>query len=501
MVAKEAGTSLAAKELIVSASGLSDSEWHKTYDGPAGGIMTITSEYGELNHVLATRAILLATELRSTILSQHREKHAALLLARKDEITARLNRDYFRPWFGRKADGSVVDLEEMTYAEVINRLVGLMYVKHQQRWNHESYRTVVLDFIARAERRLGTDLPEMSIVPELTIVPPAELAQSFSARYPAAESQLLHSEDIQLFVSICKRRGQKPVPFIFVLDSDFFAFLIKDGAWQSEDLNGVVDQDPQRVFIQQGPAAVRYSTIVDEPVKDILDGVYHGHVAALLSRDYGGDVASVPVVEYIGAQPRPVALPASVSVQTTDLERTYQLPDAIDQLPELGVWLEALAGPATCWLRALLTAPAIVEGSRYVNNYVPRALRPRTGQRVAVSMVGNQPQSLEMADSSGVTVPRIERHDSSSIKMVIYHPAATLGLASMNYFFVYHPEQPLTSVHFVTEGHGTRVRDLCMDAWVDNADVATNNSDLLDTNFRLRSDGFVITKEHVRAFC
>ncbi|KAJ2828474.1 fatty acid synthase alpha subunit Lsd1, partial [Coemansia sp. 'formosensis'] len=42
---------------------------------------------------------------------------------------------------------------------------------------------------------------------------------------------------------------------------------------------------------------------------------------------------------------------------------------------------------------------------------------------------------------------------------------------------------------------------LCMDAWIDNADVPTDNSDLFDTSFRLNSDGFVITKEHVRAFC
>ncbi|KAJ2821092.1 fatty acid synthase alpha subunit Lsd1, partial [Coemansia sp. 'formosensis'] len=40
MVAKEAGTSLAVKELIVATPGLTDSEWHKTYDGPSSGVMT-----------------------------------------------------------------------------------------------------------------------------------------------------------------------------------------------------------------------------------------------------------------------------------------------------------------------------------------------------------------------------------------------------------------------------------------------------------------------------
>ncbi|KAJ2802174.1 fatty acid synthase alpha subunit Lsd1, partial [Coemansia furcata] len=322
MVAKEAGTSLAAKELIVATPGLSDSDWHKTYDGPSGGVMTITSEYGELNHTLSTRAMLFVTELQNSILSQPREKHAALLLARKDEIISRLNSDYCRPWFGRKAGGSVADLEEMTYAEVISRLVDLMYVKHQQRWIHDSYRRLVLDFISRAEYRLGTDLPEMTIVPDLRDVPPTELAQSLTERYPAAESQLLHSEDVLYFIAICKRRGQKPVPFITVLDSDFSVSFMKDSLWQSEDLDAMVGQDTQRVVIQQGPVAAGYSTIVNEPVKNILDGIYHGHIAALLNRDYNGDAASVPLVEYIGAQPGDVVLPAIVKVQATDLKRT-----------------------------------------------------------------------------------------------------------------------------------------------------------------------------------
>ncbi|KAJ1821790.1 fatty acid synthase alpha subunit Lsd1 [Coemansia sp. RSA 2675] len=500
MVAKEAGTSLAAKELIVAAPGLSDSEWQKTYDGPDGGVMTITSDYGEFNHTIANRVVVFATELTTTILSQPREKHAALLLARKDEIIARLNSDYFRPWFGRKADGSVADLEEMTYAEVISRLVGLMYVKKQQRWIHESYLQVILDFVDRAECRLGTNLPEMSVMVELQSVPPTELAQFFAARYPAAESQLLHSEDIQFFVCICKRRGQKPVPFIAVLDEDFAELAYKDSLWQSEDLDSVVDQDPQRAVIQQGPVAARYSTIVDEPVKDILDGIYHGHVAALFNRDYGGDAARVPVVEFIGAQPQYASLPASAKEQTAESVRTYQLPDALDQLPDLGVWLNTLAGPSNSWLHALLTVLVIVEGSSYAVNFVPRVLRPRPGHAATVTENGLQPRLLEIADDSGASALTIERHSSSSIELTVYHPAVS-GTISMSYFFVYHPEQPLTPVHFITEGHGIRMHKLYRDAWFDNADVPTDNSSLFDTNFRLRSDGFVITKEHVRAFC
>ncbi|KAJ2838201.1 fatty acid synthase alpha subunit Lsd1, partial [Coemansia sp. 'formosensis'] len=258
--------------------------------------------------------------------------------------------------------------------------------------------------------------------------------------------------------------------------------------------------DPQRVAIQQGPVAARYSTTVNEPVRDILDGIYHGHIAALLSRDYNGDAASVPVVEYIGAQPEVVALHASAIVEDTDSKRTYRLPGVQDQLPELDVWLDTLAGPTNSWLRALLTALVIVEGSSYVDNFVARALRPRPGQVVTVHVDSLQPRSLEIVDDSGTLALKIERSTGSDIELNIYYSQAS-DTTSMRYVFVYHPEQPLTPIHLVTEGHGLRMRKLCMDAWIDNADVPTDNSDLFDTNFRLCSDGFVITKEHVRAFC
>ncbi|KAJ2903258.1 fatty acid synthase alpha subunit Lsd1, partial [Coemansia aciculifera] len=377
-----------------------------------------------------------------------------------------------------------------------------MYVKHQQRWIHESHCRLLFDFVARSERRLGTNLPDMSIISELQNMDPSELALSFTERYPAAESQFLHSEDIQFFISICKRRGQKPVPFIPVLDIDFSVLYSKDSIWQSEDLDAVVGHDPQRVAIQQGPVAARYSTVVNEPVKDILDGVYHGHIAALLSRDYNGDASSVPVVEYVGAQPQAMmALPATVNVQVTDSARMYQLPVESDQLPELSEWLSIVAGPTNSWLRALLTMPVIVEGTGYVDNYVRRVLRPRPGQVVTVSMNGCQPRSLEVVDAdSGLLSVKIEHNSDGIIELNIYHPVAS-GMSSLCYLFVYQPLQPLTPIHFVVEGHSARVRKMCTDAWLDNADVPTNNSDVVDVNCRLDSDGFAITKEHVRAFC
>ncbi|KAJ2897754.1 fatty acid synthase alpha subunit Lsd1, partial [Coemansia aciculifera] len=110
------------------------------------------------------------------------------------------------------------------------------------------------------------------------------------------------------------------------------------------------------------------------------------------------------------------------------------------------------------------------------------------------------PRSLEVVDIKGVLRVKIERNSDGIIELIIYHPVAS-GATSLCYLFVYQPQQPLTPIHFVIEGHAARVRKMCMDAWLDNADVPTDSSDVADVNSRLDSDGFVITKEHVRAFC
>ncbi|KAJ2426641.1 hypothetical protein GGF41_001977 [Coemansia sp. RSA 2531] len=81
----------------------------------------------------------------------------------------------------------------------------------------------------------------MTVMPELLYVPPGELAQSLTDKYSTTKSQLLHSEDIQFFVGICKHHGQKPVPFIMVLDVDFATALMKDSIWQSENLDMIVN--------------------------------------------------------------------------------------------------------------------------------------------------------------------------------------------------------------------------------------------------------------------
>ncbi|PIA14341.1 fatty acid synthase [Coemansia reversa NRRL 1564] len=502
MAAKEAKTSPGAKELIVAAAGLSDSEWQQTYDGAYNGVTTLLSEYGELNHVLATRAAMLYRELSTSILSKPREMQLELILARKDEIISRLNSDYMRPWFGKKTDGRVVDLEDMTYTEVISRMVELMYITHMQRWVHASYLKCVLEFIARAEARLNQTTRCIPTICGLTDADPLSFTQLITEAYPEASTRLVSSEDVQFFVSMCKRRGQKPPPFIPAFDADFGIFLAKDTIWQSEQLDAIVDQDPQRVVIQQGPVAAQYTRTVDEPVKDILNGIYHGHIDLLLQSIYGGDISKVPVVEYIGADPSSTStgLPASVQVLETDLERTYTLPSCSNQFPDLDVWLQTLHGPTKSWLSALLTTSVFVRGCNYGENSVRRLLRPRCGRKTTVYMADGVPSVVKINDVDGSTELKIERQEGGTIELTIYKPMPS-SPATLCQRFQYVPSRPAAPITQLIAHEAERVRQLYADTWVDNADNPRAFEDVDDPDATIHSSGFTITEDNIRAFC
>ncbi|OAV94208.1 hypothetical protein PTTG_27068 [Puccinia triticina 1-1 BBBD Race 1] len=283
MVAKEAATSQAVKELIVQAQGVPDDQWEGTYDRETGGIITVTSELGEPIHKIATRGIKLWKEFDETVFALPRDKRAAWLESHRDYVIQRLNADFQKPWFAEK-DGRPAGLGDMTYKETVLRLVKLLFVGHQGRWIDPTLRNLVGDWLRRIEERLSTvtgppKVSEIQSYAELDV--PMPKLDTFFARYPEAGSQILASEDIAYFLALCQRPGQKPVPFIPVLDSNFGIWFKKDSLWQAEDIDAVVDQDPQRVAILQGPVAVRHSTTTDETAGEILSGIEAGIVERL----------------------------------------------------------------------------------------------------------------------------------------------------------------------------------------------------------------------------
>ena len=390
MTAKEAHTSKNAKKAIAEAEGLDDSEWEKTYKGPAGGVITVRSEMGEPIHKLATRGVRFWAEMDQKIFSLDKSKRVAELKKQRDHMIKKLNDDFHKVWFGRNSAGQSVDLEDMTYGEVIRRMIDLMYVKHEKRWIDKSLVVLTGDFIRRVEERFATSEGRPSLIQSYTeLNDPFPVVDKVLAAYPEADKQLINAQDVQHFLLLCQRRGQKPVPFVPVLDENFEYYFKKDSLWQSEDLEAVVDQDVGRTCILQGPMAAKYSNVIDEPVKDILDGVHHSHIKSLTEDLYGGDESKIPVIEYFGGKI------LNVNEEKDDFDglviselddkvvyRLSALPNTT--LPEIEEWMQLLAGKSYSWRHAFFTAEAFVQGQRFQTNPMRRIFAPRPNMRVEI---------------------------------------------------------------------------------------------------------------------
>ena len=175
--------------------------------------------------------------------------------------------------------------------------------------------------------RLNTVLPDRQT---LRNDPQLWLTKAFDALLYASK-QLLCSEDVDWFVSLCRQRGWKPVNFVPLIDGDLEYWFKKDSLWYSEDIEAVPDADVGRVFVLQGPVSCKYSTIVgscvhsvlfvcfccsfscslysfhcyrvslhangciDEPVADILNGIHQKWVTKL-------EKHKPSLVEYVGGK-------------------------------------------------------------------------------------------------------------------------------------------------------------------------------------------------------
>jgi len=365
LVSKESLASLQTKQMIVDTPGVqNESEWVGTYKTETGGVLTVTSELGEPIHMIATRGVKLWKELDETIFSLPKEQRLQVLRDKKEYIIRRLNADYQRVWFGKRLDGSVVDLEDMTYYEVAIRLLELMYVACQHRWIDVSYRRFFLTFLQRVEERFTSTNTMTSLLDSFaSYQDPHSFVEHFFNTYSASKT------------------------FIPTLDERFEIYFKKDSLWGAEDIDAIPGQDAGRVCILQGPVAAKYSTKVNEPVKDILGNIEKEYIEHILKRTYSGDEKSVPVVEYVGGTP--IQFSESVTSdfriateQTNSGEvRIVEMPESPQALPNTTAWLEYLAGNRYSWIRALITSPYIVQGRLYQRNVIRALLQPHPLQK------------------------------------------------------------------------------------------------------------------------
>ncbi|MCJ1378643.1 beta subunit of fatty acid synthetase [Xylographa soralifera] len=489
MVAKEARTSPAAKQAIVDAVGVPDSQWEHTYKHCTGGVLTVMSEMGEPIHKLATRGVQLWSDMDRTIFNLKKTDLLKQLQKRREEIIRRLNSDFQKVWFGKDSSGGAVDIEDMTYAEVILRLIDLTYVNHQDRWIHSSFKSLTNDVMNLAESRftgkLGSSIRSQNTT---GLDDPYLAAQNLIECYPRMADQLMIYQDVRNFIAMCKRKGQKPVPFVPILDESFETWFKKDSLWQSEDLEAVVDQDVGRVCILQGPVAVRYSKVVDETVKDILDGIHHGHIASIRAQSGKDHETEALFVEcfglFSGSSTQETALDVKL-IYEQEQSTIYEVSSSVDEpMPGLDQWLSALGGTKNDWRRAFFTTKNIVQGTRLCENPIRRLFQPTRGTFVQVEQLESSTVStISMFEQQETDYPlKVAEVKAIEHGLVSLHildnratPAGPAALA-LRLLYSYHPEHGFAPIREVTAGRHERIKDFYRRVWFGEDDSIMQSS-------------------------
>jgi fatty acid synthase subunit beta len=475
MTAKEAKTSAAVKEAIVNTPGVTNEHWEQTYERAAGGIISVRSEMGEPIHKLATRGVMLWAELDKSVFSLSRKEQKTALLARKAYYIKRLNDDFQKVWFGKDSRGQVVDLYEMTYAEVWDRMIELLYLRVPQQYIDPSWKTLVWDYTNRLEQRLGGKNKQRALLQHLEQLDEPELFREvLFSQYPEAYNNVLTAADVEYFHLLSRRRGQKPVPFVTVLDEDFEYWFKKDSLWQSERLEAVVGQDVGRVCILHGPVAAQYTQSVDEPVQHILDGIHDKYVEWITRDKYVGDLARIPTSEDHNSPPCwPVT---GVHLDAEPDGKTVRYIVSASP-PSTEVWLELLADTtAAPWCRAILTEKTVAQDKIIIENPLFKLFTAKTGLVAEVHNV-QTPDEVELLlkeirrDVNGeehlLATASLRRDPEGLITLALSdQTVANRAPVDLVFQFNYRPSCGGLSIHEVMPGRNQRINQFYRSIWV-----------------------------------
>ncbi|OGM44265.1 sterigmatocystin biosynthesis fatty acid synthase subunit beta [Aspergillus bombycis] len=477
MVANEAHTSKAVKDVITSTPGLDDNDWEKTYDGTAGGIVTVQSEMGEPIHKIATRGVRLWAEMDKTVFSLPRQDRFPYLTKHRVRVISRLNADFAKPWFGRNSQGAVLDLSEMTYAEVIDRLVELMYIRHQKRWIDSSYVDFTFVFAARTLERLPTELNNLEYLSrELLQLDPARFVRAFNTTCPAAVAEILNPEDVSFFLKQTKKDNQKPVNFIPALNDDFEYYFKKDSLWQSEDIDAVIGRDPGRVCILQGPVAAKFSCDRGESAKEILNTLLFS-----LSDRFQRDMCTEELTIGIDSGLVTPDSWSTVSPGTKDFfmeeistSSSTTLSDSSDDPCVCSLTLPySFDRNVPAWVRAVLEDRFVLQGRlrqknpfrEYVEKY-PKSAIQYNPSRLEISIVVQD--SLDVKSSMTITC-------QNGAKIIVeLHPP--YKAESLQLLYEFDPSRVPFRLSEIMEGRNERIKSFYSEIWL--GEGTTSNIDL-----------------------
>lgn len=459
MVAKEAHTCPEAKELICHACGANDSEWTKSYSQSVGGVVTVKSEMGQPIHKIATKGVLFWKEMDDEIFCLPRAQQAEAISKRRTHIIRRLNADFAKPWFGRTLAGNVIDVPDMTYTDVLHRLISLMYIPDQSRWIDKSYKALTFDFLVRCIERLHCK----TRVSTSSLSDPYSVIAYFRESCPEMDLTTLHPEDLSWFIHRCKARGQKPVNFIPVLDEELSYWFKKDSLWQSEAIDAVPERDAERVCILHGPVAARYSHRTDESAKDILDGIHHSLTDMFKLNGYCDDLpnAEFPLDSFTSSQRRM----KNIHTREDDGVKTFQILPGGD-LPSREELFSSLAALTEGWIRAIFENAFIVQDNTRRPNFFQTFFHIRSGDLLEIDSTNSMITLNRELHDSFRAVLRVKSPDGILLNAQIFHyllqPADPIILELQ---FVYDPEKSANSLHEVMDGRNLRIQSFYRNLW------------------------------------
>lgn len=460
MVAAEAGTSASVKQLICETNGMpAEEDWTRTYSRPTGGVVTVVSEMGEPIHKLATRCVLFWKELDETVFKLALAQRGEYLRQHRDRIIQRLNRDTHKVWFGRSEDGQPVDVGQMTYRQVLSRLAELLYLEQSQRWIDPTYQELFYEFLQRSlERRGPLQDPDGGLaVPEAT---PAQVM----ARLESVDLDILVSpEDVIYFLLTCRNPKRKPVPFVPVLDDNFETWFKKDSLWQSEFVEAVMDQDPQRTCILQGPVAVQYSRVANQPAKEILEEIATYYLERL---EASTSTASTEATPWLGYREERFPRCTLSKSDLTPGQPMIQVTAAMTEMPVEDL-ARLLSDGQLSWLSCLILSSYIVEGRKIAKNRLFAFFRLSPGQTIRRSFApdGNlQELCIESSElGRGNELVKVQCVDSLiTLQVTFSAPTRPLKLV-LKYQF--QPQTPSLPIHEAVGENHSSIRQFYWDLW------------------------------------
>ncbi len=450
MTLLESNTSRSVKELIVNAAGVDDQDWTKSMERPTGGVITIVSEMGEPMHVLANRGMMLWAELDKTIFKLPRSQQLGALLAQRSYIIDRIDQDFQKVWFGHVAETDrPVNVSDMTYLQVLRRMLELMRPKGYDNWTHHSYSEIFDEFMLRTEERLGT-----AVVIDRTVDPFKQMT-TLEQVLPLSSLQLTGLEDAEYFLDICNQPGRKPVPFIPVLDENFEGWFKKDSLWQSESIETTYHGDAGRVCILSGPVSVKHATKIDVPVSEYLGAILEEYISKAYENP---DCIAKTLLRHM-----PPTLSSTASHGPDDW--TY-ISKEVDQGSGDDKWLDSIGSHLGLQMQKALSARVSIRDGRIYDNPIIQVLSAaRSCWSQYVNTCGST--SLQLYENGHRTQPDATLVYHNGAITLSLSPRLTIGdcPVELSLLFDLNVNRLVTPIRERAEGRNETLRNFYHSIW------------------------------------